>query len=182
MSSIDTSLLRPYCGTNFVTHQLVQYDPMTLAFVPTTKCRFFYTLLFLVGGALGVAFFMSQPENAPPLLIMSVVFLVSGVLFRHTFGRTRFIRLDRRTVEASRHSGVFGGQGRLVAFGEIRALQLIGQKISIPGKRPHMSYELNLVLYSGGRVNVVRSSSLKSIREEAHMLADTIECELFVNV
>jgi hypothetical protein len=145
-------------------------------------CRFFYTVLCLIGGVLGVAFFMSQRDNAPPLLIMSVVFLVAGVLFRHTFGRSRFIRLDRQTVEVSRHSGVFSGQSRLVAFGEIRALQLIGQKISVPGKRDYMSYELNLVLYSGERVNVVRSSGLKTIREDAQALADIIECEIFDNV
>lgn len=60
-----------------------------------------------------------------------------------------------------------------VRLHDVHALQIIHEWIGGSGKnsRPYKSYELNLVLKSGERKNVVDHGNIKRLREDANMLA-----------
>ena len=64
-------------------------------------------------------------------------------------------------------------QKESVRLGEVHALQIIHEWISGSGKRsrPYKSYELNLVLRSGERMNVVDHGNKKRLLEDANQLA-----------
>lgn len=63
---------------------------------------------------------------------------------------------------------------KLIRLERIQALQLIKERIS-SSDSSYYSYELNLVLDDGSRVNVLDHGSLKSVREDAEILSKYLE-------
>lgn len=83
----------------------------------------------------------------------------------------RAIRFDR-----TRRVVLIGG--RSVGFGEIAALQLLGERVEHDEAPSFDSYELNLVLKDGSRLNLVDHSRRGQLEQEAERLAQLIDCRV----
>lgn len=167
-------------GTNIRTHTLVEKSPTRMAFRPTAGAMFFY-LIFLFAG-LGIA--IGIPVSAiakgsfkPELLFpigIGLVFIVIGSCLTY-FGSNPIVfdtmngyfwkgRKDpERVFDINKIK-------HCVRLKEIHALQLLSEYCS-GNKSSYYSYELNLVLEDGTRLNVVDHGNLNKLREDAEKLS-----------
>ena len=67
---------------------------------------------------------------------------------------------------------------RVIPFGEIHALQIIGKQVH-GDEMTYRSYELNLVLRDGSRANVVGHGNLEAVRGDAREISACIGCKLW---
>ena len=175
-------------GANFRTHQLVEAGPGRLEFRATLGLLAFGGVFLLVGlGAATMLVAVEWPKvaqhgviKALPLLICAVVFTLVGV----------FMLASARRGIFDRASGWYwkGGQTpiapgpdtakRACRLTEVHAVQLIRERVS--GKNSsYWSYELNLVLRDGRRLNVVDHGNLEKLRADAGRLARFLNCKLW---
>ncbi len=175
-------------GTNFTTHRLVREgDRLEFKIAPGARV---FALIFLVIGLVLVAGF------AVPLLVrrpfvfreqdivaaVGLVFaLVGGLFYRHF----------NRPVIFDRRSGYFW-KGRIppaqavnreslkdcCALEKIHACQTIAEHVR-GSKSSFWSYELNLVLEDGSRLNVVDHGSPAVIRDDGRAVADFLQVPLW---
>ncbi len=168
-------------GASFRTHKLATAGPNRIEFRPSIGAMLFYLLFFLLGLgvfiALSVSWFSDAGVRPDPgmlvPLIISLIFIAVGafMLYAGTApivfekGRGIFWRGRKGPDEAidSRNTGTF------VRLDHVHAVQLISEYVS--GKNSYYSYELNLVLGDGKRINVVDHGNLNRIREDAKTLA-----------
>ncbi len=177
-----------YDGASFRTHRLVEVDSNRLEFRASGEAKWFYLLFLLVGTGMLVGFCVyslstggfSFDRNAIlPLSIGFVFTIFGGCLFY--FG-TAPIVFDKR-------KGYFW-KGRkapddvfdrtvikhLAELEEIHALQLISEVCSGSGDGGiHNSYELNLVLKNGKRINVVDHGKEIVLRQDAETISAFLE-------
>jgi hypothetical protein len=169
-------------GTNFRTRVLVKISQDRVEFKPSFFAVIFYLIFTTVGlGLLGYsiyALFQSSFafENHHLILIgMGVVFFSIGTILAY-YG-TRPIVFDKI-------SGYFWkGQKRpnqyveyqkpdlFVGLKDIHALQIISEYVR-SDKSSYYSYELNLVLENGNRINVVDHGRLIRLREDVEKLSE----------
>lgn len=170
-------------GSNFRTHKLVMVNPNRYEFKASLGAKMFYLVFFIVG--IGVAvipiydFYTSGGELALdkgtllPLIIGSV-FMISGGLMLY-FGLTPIVfdKMKRYFWKGRRSAEMVYNKGELknyVPLDKIHALQLISEHIRNE-KSSYYSYELNLVLEDGKRINVIDHGNENKVREDAHTLA-----------
>lgn len=184
---IDWSPLKPG-GTNFTTHRLVREgDRLEFKIAPGARA---FALIFLLSGLGLVAGFAIPLLLRQPLVFreqdigaaVGVVFFAVGWLLCRFFNRP--VVFDRR-------SGYFW-KGRIpphqavnrealkdcCPLEEIRALQIIAERVR-GDKSSYWSYELNLVLKDGPRLNVVDHGSLDVIRTDGRAIADFLQVPLW---
>jgi hypothetical protein len=169
-------------GASFCTHRLVKTDLQRCEFKPTAGALFF-ALGFALMGLLvpGIIVFSSlRQEQAGlgavplfPLLIGAAFVWIGGYMFR-TFATP--VVFDLRSgwfwkgrlapIEVINHADI-----RCAAkLEEIHALQLVSERCT--GKNStYRSYELNLVLKSGERLNIFDHGNMRRAREDAEQLA-----------
>ena len=169
-------------GANFRTHRLVTVDHSRLEFKATAGAVVFYLIFLLVG--LGVMLGIPAArlvagdslgltaDTLVPLLIGLLFALIGGVMLY--FG-TAPIVFDLRQgcfwKGRRQPAQVFDKQSmkNFAQLPDIHALQIISEYCS--GKNSYYSYELNLVLKDGQRLNVVDHGNLARLREDANKLA-----------
>ena len=180
----------PVCegGTNFCTHKLVQVSSGRVEFRPTVKGRLIAVLFPLAGlGALALGVYgLVNDVGAGPFIIIP---LVVGCAFA-ALGGALFWFMTRR-VAFDQQAGCFWKGGstpvrysvaddeygkNAVPLAQIHALQLI-PKLSEDGD--YYSYELNLVVKDGSRVNVVDHGDLARIRQDARQLAQFLNVPIW---
>ncbi len=171
-------------GASFRTRRLVQEDLDRWAFKPTPGALLF-SLVFMVLGLAAIivpfiGFFAGKTEmewGLPiPLLVGSVFTAAGGFMFRWF---TRPVVFDirngcfwkgRTTPMQVVNSSALKCYAKLE---DVHALQLISEYCS--GKdSSYFSYELNLVLNSGERLNLFDHGNLKKARSDAEMLGRTL--------
>jgi hypothetical protein len=186
-------------GANFVTSKLVQRHPWRMEVRHSTGCLF--VSLILIGfGVLSLPlavlslfqpsiFPIRQPDGTPhsalalfvPLAI-SLLFILAGVLIL-VISRIPFVFDQRLGLywrgrgnpdDLARHAP-YRISGRLK---NIRALQIVGEWIG-DSDNPYWSYELNLVLHDGSRINVMDHGSLQVLRRQASELAAFLRVPLW---
>jgi hypothetical protein len=174
-------------GANFRTHKLVIKEPF-LAEFKTTIGHLIFGLIFALVGlgfALGFAYFIgSSMDNVAESLMFSAIPVIVGLSFTGAgvwliSSALSPIRFDKGTgdfrkgrkaknamvnLETNMSSGI-------VRLDDIHAIQLISERCS-SSDSSYMSYELNLVLENGKRMNVVDHGGLSKIREDANRLGD----------
>lgn len=173
-------------GTNFKTHKLVEVDAQRVGFQATAGARLF-SLIFFASGAF-VTFGMSgifgaQGDSFTLLFTVpfGLIFMAVGAWMWRGYGRP--ILFDRR-------AGYFWvGRGdptdptarasmkHAVELERIHALQLLSERVS-GSDSSYTSYELNLVLDDGDRLNVVDHGNLLALRADAERLAAFLNVEL----
>ena len=168
-------------GTSFGTHKVVEPNSDRLEFQVGTGAKLFY-LIFLVIGVvvLIVAFckisFGGAPVNRDTLGFMGfgLVFTIAGACMLY-FG-TAPIVFDKRLGffwKGRKNPDHVFDKRTLKHFAElekIHALQLISEYVRSQ-KNSYHSFELNLVLEDGKRINVVDHGNRIRLREDAETLA-----------
>lgn len=169
-------------GANFKTHRLQQVDYHRLQFQSSLGAKIFYSIFLIVG--LGIIAVFAWPffreegivlefELFLPLIFGSIFAIVGGALLY--FGNTPIV-FDKtvgyfwkgRKTPTEMYSSATSKKH--VPLQDIHALQLIREYVS-SNKSSYYSYEMNLVLKDGQRINVVDHGSLEQIRQDAQTIA-----------
>ena len=168
-------------GASFRTHCLEAPGVARMEFRLTRGARLF--CLLFVGAGAGVpcvALFHpargGQGDIAAYFVVACVgaVFLGAGFAMLHFLGKPRvFDKLTGRYWKGRQDPQLMNPRFESddsVALSEIHALQLLREHVR-GNKSSYTSYELNLVLENGRRVNVTDHGSAKALRADARELA-----------
>lgn len=151
-------------GSNFGTHRLVEGEAGCLEFKQSLGALAFGGVFMAVGlGAGGSAALNGSPWFA----LFALPFTAVGVLMVWP-APLRFDPATRQYVSRKVQ----------VPFSRIRALQLLPERVSSDGGS-FKSYELNLVLEDGKRLNVVDHGNLATLREDSARVAALLGCPLW---
>ncbi|WP_144392051.1 hypothetical protein [Pleionea sediminis] len=167
-------------GTNFGTHRLVQTTPRRLEFKISIGGTLFCSLFSLIGAAVGIMFYMESKEIIPTLI--GSVFFVSGIVMYYFMSIPRVFDKGANAYWKGRqqfHS--FSGlkaQKESVALSDIAGIQVLSEYIR-GDKSSYYSYELNLILVDGNRLNVIDHGNREKIRKNAETLASFLNVPLF---
>jgi hypothetical protein len=174
-------------GTNFRTHRLVSTGPERMEFRASLGAKLFYGVFLLVGLgviagvasaaiAKGVAGFRKQETIG---ILFGLVFAtVGGLLWYFGTAPIVFDRRKGRFWKGRKSPDEVFGKSSLkyfATFEEIHALQLVSEYCS-GNKHSYYSYELNLVLADGRRINVIDHGR---IQEDARQLAEFLDKPLW---
>ncbi|MDF7798708.1 hypothetical protein P4C99_04495 [Pontiellaceae bacterium B1224] len=176
-------------GANFRTRRLVQMDLDRMEFRPTMGAMLFGILFLILGiGAIGIGVFMIVSGAEVPIPAAFMLFLTGSVfsaagafMVRHFSspvvfdGRSGYFWKGRQTPMEVMN------RDELKCFSEldnIHALQLISE-FCRSDKNSYLSYELNLVLKSGDRLNVFDHGHLHHARADADKLAQFLGLPLW---
>ncbi|MFC1839938.1 hypothetical protein ACFL1N_10185 [Thermodesulfobacteriota bacterium] len=173
-------------GTYLRTHKLVAINSNRLEFRACMGAILSYFVLMFFGISLLTGFyFFSLYSGEPFFNIVTIIGWFVGLTFAGAGGSLLYFRtvpivFDKRT-------GYFW-KGRkapdevidqrplkhFVELEQIHALQLISEYVS-ENKYSYNSYELNLVLEDGKRINVIDHGNRNKLREDAGTLSDFLE-------
>jgi hypothetical protein len=177
-------------GASFRTHRLVQPSANRVEFAPTIVAKTFYLLFLAIGS--GLLFFnlnririsqtgFSDQDTLVPILVGAVFAVVGACMY--WFGTTP--RVFDQGLAAFWRGRRAPTPMELVARGDssaplssIHALQLLSEFVS-GSKNSYYSYELNLVLTDGSRINVVDHGNLERLRADAHTLSQFLNKPLW---
>ncbi|MDX1680821.1 MAG: hypothetical protein R3242_08830 [Akkermansiaceae bacterium] len=179
---IDWTPLKPG-GTNIKTHKLRKIHAQRMEFRCSLSMLLFGGIFFLLGvgvliGAI-IAFFNRTPDTPRgifvflPLfgLIFGAVgfFMLRGALAPRVFDLAHgYYCRDRKKPEHAFDPSTITDHVRLT---EIHALQLLSEYCR-GDKSSYYSYELNLVLKDGSRINVVDHGGRSAIQRDARTLSE----------
>ncbi len=190
--------LTPY-GKMYCTHRLRQKYDGTLEFGPSPAALAmicFYAVLvagILLIGLTAIRRRWSAEDLAPCLIVAALYLAFAGVFTCRLIATWRFVAkpivfdLARKALpESVLRDGETGepcSDVQPIPFSDIHALQLICEyrQEPLPGgsMREYFSFELNLVLKDGQRVNIVDHGNYKALRKDADRLADALEIPLW---
>lgn len=169
-------------GTNFRTHKRVDIDPHRCEFRATPGIRLFSLLFLVVGLGIAIGFWVTRLASgaAPELNAETLVPTAFGLIFVLVGGV--FLYNNLTPIVFDRQKGFFW-KGRkapdqvfnpaeiktCAALDTVHALQLL-REYCRGNKSSYYSYELNLVLRDGTRLNVIDHGNLKALREDAAQL------------
>ncbi|WP_176012492.1 hypothetical protein [Victivallis sp. Marseille-Q1083] len=172
-------------GGNFCTHRLKRVKPSQLEFKISPAALLFGGLPVLIGLFFGVlwGYYLCNSSDWLSLLpLFFSLFIIALGLFL-LWLEMRPIVFDaeakqywadrRRQPAASREC-----HRDRAAFETIRALQILPKFIS-NSRNAYYSYELNLVLNNGRRLNIVDHGRLKPLRQDAAALATFLAVPLW---
>ncbi|MFY0674104.1 MAG: hypothetical protein JXQ87_11895 [Bacteroidia bacterium] len=164
-------------GTNFKTHKLVFDESGDARFIPTSGI-YLSSVLILLGAIVASVIFYSKNIFDASLFPLVVVLVMVGFSVYSLVVNLKprvFSPMNGIYYKGKRPKGGDTVSDKNYALlADIYALQIIRERVS-SGKSSFTSYELNLVLKNGDRLNVVDHGKLKSIREESKQLADFLQ-------
>lgn len=173
-------------GANFRTHQGRRVGSQRFEFAPTPMGRIFPAIFVLAG--LGGALVMILADGGPSLDPGRAL----GLLFPLTFvGVGLYIgRVSARSVTFDRVLGWCWRGGTeprpgdapdelRVRLSEVHAIQLLPEYIRSDEGTDYTSWELNLVLQDGARLNVVDHAGYLALAREAAELAEFLDVPLW---
>lgn len=165
-------------GANFRTYKLVTVSLERIEFRATIFAKVFSSIFLLVGLGMLVGFligFIFAGNTVFPLLLGGVIFAGVGgylccdgakpIVFDKTLG---FFWKGKKSPQEVIN------KDSLKCYTEIKqihALQLISEYVR-GNKSSYYSYEINLVLHDGQRINVIDHGNIKKLREDTTTLAN----------
>lgn len=176
-------------GASFRTHRLVEVGPTRAEFRATRGAVIFYTIFLVVGLGIVSGFAVVSPDDAVPSklnsalarafpVLLGCVFVVAGggmlyfaaapIVFdkrRGDYWKGRLAPYDVPNGRELRHHA---------KLERVHALQIVSEYCR-SDKSSYYSYELNLVLDDGSRMNVVDHGDRARLREDAERLAAFLE-------
>ncbi|HCE44231.1 MAG TPA: hypothetical protein DET40_11845 [Lentisphaeria bacterium] len=169
-------------GANFRTHRLIQISPERMEFRSSMASKLFCLIFLCIGLAVMILVPVSMyNEGRIGVNADTLVPCIIGLVFAAIGGTMLYF--STRPVVFDRRSGHFwkGWQDpeRMLnpetlkcytKLDQIHALQLISEYIR-GNKSSYYSYELNLVLRDGSRINVVDHGDAAKLREDAQTLS-----------
>jgi hypothetical protein len=169
-------------GASFQTHRLVEIDPHRTEFRAVPGAIAFYGVFMAIGlGVTTIMFFANQGSSSGSSLAGMILPLMFGLLFAGIGGTMMYFGLapivfDKRRGEywkgrtAPYEAANREGMKHYAKLSGVRALQIIRERCTSKNSS-YFSYELNLVLDDGSRLNVVDHGNLTRLREDADRLA-----------
>lgn len=166
-------------GSNFRTYKLVQVNPSRVEF-KTTIGAIIFSLIFALPG-IALLIFLIPNVNWSSIDSGITIALLFGLIFA-SLGGYMFYRQMLPIVFDKQEGFFWKGHKpqagmltneavvKYVRLESIHALQIVAEYIS--GKNSFYSFELNLVLKNGNRINVVDHGNRKKLVEEAGALAE----------
>ena len=171
-------------GTNIRTHALKRTDNDRCVFRPAAGYIAFCGFFLLIGLGIMVAFIIVIHRRDPGQFIP----ILMGLLFAAVGGGmlavgARPVVFDKETGTAWRgwrepRSDFEHGQERSGVFcrlDDIHAIQIVSEYIRSNKNKSYTSYELNLVMADGKRLNVVDHGDVAQIRKDAAELGVYLE-------
>ncbi len=164
-------------GASFRTHRLIQPSATRIEFAPTLGAKAFYLLFFQLNRIRISQIGFSDQVTLVPIFV-GAVFAVAGACL-YWFGTTsrvfdqRFAAFWRGRRMPTPMELVERGDSS-APLSSIHALQLLSEFVS-GSKNSYYSYELNLVLNNGSRINVVDHGNLERLRGDANMLSQFLD-------
>lgn len=170
-------------GSNFGTHKLVQVDYNRIEFKSTFGAKLF-SLVFLTIGVGVPAFIGYETYNTygsffnSELLYIAVfglIFFTAGSWMYYSFSKP--VIFDRskgmfwKGWKAPKRYLAKGNKDSSSRISNIYALQIIPELIRSDNKS-YVSYELNLIMRNGSRMNVVDHGNLDGLREDSNLLSE----------
>jgi len=170
-------------GTNFRTHRLVRHPhrPERIEFKATVGLKLFCLVFVVIGIAAGTIApaVMAGRGDVPPIALLipigvSLVFIVVATVIYRLAARPRvfdksvkYFWLGRKTPEV-----VFAAEtsDKWVLLDDIHAVQIV-REFCRSDKSSYTSYELNLVLHDGRRMNVVDHGNQAALQADAREVA-----------
>lgn len=168
-------------GANFRTHTLVDDGRGRLVIRASWQTLAFGWLFILMGGGIGGAFAVQSVMQSKPLtetvfpVLIGLVFAGAGGLILHFMGSPRVFDLaGGRFWKGRAGGGGIRGPSRTVAgvtsLSDVHALQVL-REYCRGDKSSYYSYELNLVLKDGSRVNVMDHGDPERLTGDAQRIA-----------
>lgn len=158
-------------GASFRTHRLVLQKPHRMKFRSTWGNIAFCMTFVIIGLVLiTVGLVVSEIPSW-----VRIVMLLIGILSTVGVGLHLYFQLSPKVFDVSR--GVYSAgrfQRQDVRLDEIYALQLISERCR-GSNSSYFSYELNLVLDDGRRINVIDHGDLTQLRADARMISQRID-------
>lgn len=170
-------------GTNFRTHQLVQMNYNRIEFKATLGAKFFAALFMTVGVAIPAWIGYDTYQKTGILFQREILFTVLFGLLFFGIGALLFYSFAKPVIFDKTKGMYWKGwkppqrylskmeNKNSSRISDIHALQLISEFVR-SDKSSYFSYELNLVLRDGTRLNVVDHGKADKLREDAKLLAD----------
>ena len=168
-------------GSNFHTHRLVETTANRLEFRATRGARLFAAIFIVVGFAFPILFITTQSGSLSfyelgGILFFGLIFASAGGFMWYIMGKPRvFDKLTGMYWLGHKEpdyvykvaNEVQNNQARL---SDIHAIQLIREYVR-SDKNSYYSYELNLILKSGERLNVIDHGKKSEIISDADKLS-----------
>ncbi|MCK9555038.1 hypothetical protein M0R36_04375 [bacterium] len=169
-------------GANFCTHKLVEVEPFRYEFRASVGAKIFYALFFLIGMGVFIGFTAGFIiKRSFPFGVETILPLVIGLIFA-AVGAT-MLYFGTAPIVFDRQTGYFW-KGRkdpmkffdsepkkwFASLEDIHAFQIISEYCR-SDKSSYYSYELNIVLKDGSRINVVDHGNLKRLKEDTAKLS-----------
>lgn len=177
-------------GANFCTHRLQTIDPHRQAFKPTLGVKLFFLAFALLASGLVIFSLYSlisgnvgeDRANVFVPLLMAVIFGIASIVLYHTLVKEKvFDKTAGWYWKGKQPDQNFDGtlevsnpcKRRAVKLEEIHALQILSEYVSgSSNSSSYHSYELNLVLHDGSRINVLDHGQYSALAEDAYMLSE----------
>ncbi len=178
-------------GANFCTHKLVEITPDRIGFLATLGLKLFLSA-FVIGGIVAMGFgiyglvagkeaLLTAGVLVP--LIFGLLFTGSGAFMFYYFAKPAvfdkttgmFYKGRKAPMDEILRQSQPNAKNKAVQLNKIHALQLISEYCHSSGRHgssSYYSYELNLVLTDGERINVVDHGKRERIRQDANTLSN----------
>jgi hypothetical protein len=170
-------------GANFRDYKLVKTSVYRLEFRATAQAVLFYSV-FLLGGLvpmIGITYsniskgtLGLNADTIIPLVLGAIFAAVGGVMLYFETIPVVFDRMRGCFWKGHGAPAVATGKAALKSYAEfsrIHALQIISELCRGKKNSTYYSYELNLVLDDGQRINVADHGNLQKLREDAVTLS-----------
>lgn len=176
-------------GANFQTHKLDHSNPDILIF-KATKGAYAFSVLFIFIGLLGtlipLGFFFADGMKEFVMVLFAVifggVFTAVGVFALYFMTKPRvfdtFYGCYYKGRKKPKHDFESEKKHAITHLAKVKAIQIIPERIR--GKNAsYFSYEINLVLNDGSRVNVIDHGKHRAVSEDAQILATSLGVPLW---
>ncbi|MBI5099825.1 MAG: hypothetical protein HZB30_11365 [Nitrospirae bacterium] len=173
-------------GSSFTTHKITKVSPYRIEFRASGGAKVFPMIFLLtgIGIVLGYSFFQFSHgtfsislDTVAPLLFGIIFTAIGGGLFYYFTAPIVFDKKKASFWKGRKNPDKAFDNNAMKYFArleEIYALQLVSENCR-SDDNSYRSYELNLVLKDGKRINVVDHGNESKLREDARTLSRFIE-------
>ena len=178
-------------GTSFQTHKLIIVNPNRLEFKATFWAKLIYFSFLYFGIIMSIDFYLSDiltnklSFNKNTIMTLFVIFIFIGISSILYYFGTKPIIFDK--------SKGFFWKGwkepdktqdrknlkHLTKLEQIHALQIISEYIRGEKTPSFSSYELNIILKDGKRINIIDHGNLNALRNDAITLSNFLNIPIW---
>lgn len=170
-------------GSNFQTHKLVPVDYTRMEFKATWGARIFSLIFFMAGLAVPVIFRINNNQVFGGIfgsgflfiVLFGAIFMAAGGWMFYSFAKPVVFDKTKgmywKDWKAPTRYLAEGDEDDSSRISNIYALQIIPELVRSDNKS-YVSYELNLILRDGSRMNVVDHGNPVQMQEDAQKLSE----------